>query len=1011
MHKVTAAARGRGLTWLFRCRTLLAAVLLLLAAAAQCPVQAKGCSDILDGQGPIVDGEQPDLLIETTCRVKEDDKEQAAKTYYFRHVRIVSGGTLIFVEPATSSAIKGQDFWATSIIIENGGELRAGTGKDTDGSELEPYGKHLKTLTFHLYGADPRGPDPIGDAAKPEGPGVSCAPIKDPSNFADCGIPLYTDDTKQTPVWTSNGAKPLPLPGGVTDSFYQYGSLHGDSGTDKDTGQVGHFGYKVLGLSYGGTLRLRGFKGTSLTLPPDPDKPAGDPAKIGDIAVMLKAPEALSPTEEKVITNSGADWARLAQLNKTASQLTLDRKVADWQEGDEIVVTTTDYQPNHSEVRTLGPRTTDDSLVTVTSAFTYAHSDKQYDIGTKIGTSETAFRTAFETADGVKKGEAVPFLDKAETRAAVALLTRSIRIVSAGDKIEQPFPDETTNYMYGGHVVFRQGFKQLQIQGVEFKQLGQGGLLGRYPVHFHVARQVPADTYIIDSSVNESMTRWFVMHSTLGVTLARNVGYKSIGHGFFLEDATETDNKFYSNIGINARAAVASGDNPRKIPGLLESPNYSAANRPLKYNSDSTYPTAFWITNGWNALAGNMAAGAGTCGACYWYISAGNHDMTETNMMSPMNWSGYSLIQKDPRGSGYAGRAGRSPVRLFYKNYCSTAMHGLSITDGSPCLAVMDGRIPPIPNPRNTALRSTNDEDNELPASRMCTIRATAAIGIPQSARRARICTKVDCLFGAPDHCAPSVFSHLTSQFNYAETNFGAIWLRSGYLLLDHNFLSDIQGPGVTFITGGDYQRSNLPIGYWGIVSNSIFVGDTQKDPFTIDKIKDPNAKLPCTYDGNVCLNKDAGIAYPLSNFGTGKRMYNVYDGPAYEDTNAYLDIHPYRCKSLAECIYFQTPGVRKAVTAFTGVATGEGYLPNAAIGWKQSNGFYYPPAFRSQNLFFKDVDIRHYVVEPLTFPGTYRTNLKVVEEQYICRRATPTSSRTGAMSIGRRNSAMTTAR
>jgi len=64
------------------------------------------------------------------------------------------------------------------------------------------------------------------------------------------------------------------------------------------------------------------------------------------------------------------------------------------------------------------------------SAFANAHSDKQYDIGTKIGTSETAFRTAFETADGVKKGETVPFLDKAETRAAVALLTRSIRIVS-----------------------------------------------------------------------------------------------------------------------------------------------------------------------------------------------------------------------------------------------------------------------------------------------------------------------------------------------------------------------------------------------------------------------------------------------------------------------------------------------------------------------------------------------------------------------------------------------------
>ncbi len=170
------------------------------------------------------------------------------------------------------------------------------------------------------------------------------------------------------------------------------------------------------------------------------------------------------------------------------------------------------------------------------------------------------------------------------------------------------------------------------------------------------------------------MTRWIVLHSTLGVTLARNVGYKSIGHGFFLEDATETDNKFYSNIGINARAAVASGDNPRKIPGCLsaESP---AANRPLKYNSDSTYPSAFWITNGWNAFAGNMAAGAGTCGACYWYISAGNHDMVETNMTKPMNWSGYSLIQKDPRGSrmpaGPADRPSGCSTRTTVRPRCT----------------------------------------------------------------------------------------------------------------------------------------------------------------------------------------------------------------------------------------------------------------------------------------------------------------------------------------------------
>ena len=44
------------------------------------------------------------------------------------------------------------------------------------------------------------------------------------------------------------------------------------------------------------------------------------------------------------------------------------------------------------------------------------------------------------------------------------------------------------------------------------------------------------------------------------------------------------------------------------------------------------------------------------------------------------------------------------------------------------------------------------------------------------------------------------------------------------------------------------------------------------------------------------------------------------------------------------------------------GIKENDGYLPNAAIGWKQSNGFYYPPTFHSRNLFFGDVDIRHYV-------------------------------------------------
>jgi hypothetical protein len=50
--------------------------------------------------------------------------------------------------------------------------------------------------------------------------------------------------------------------------------------------------------------------------------------------------------------------------------------------------------------------------------------------------------------------------------------------------------------------------------------------MGHYPIHFHHAPKTPPDTFVRDSSINESMTRWIVVHGTQGVELSRNVGYK-----------------------------------------------------------------------------------------------------------------------------------------------------------------------------------------------------------------------------------------------------------------------------------------------------------------------------------------------------------------------------------------------------------------------------------------------------------------------------------------------------
>ena len=191
-----------------------------------------------------------------------------------------------------------------------------------------------------------------------------------------------------------------------------------------------------------------------------------------------------------------------------------------------------------------------------------------------------------------------------------------------------PFLRSSTNtvpgYYFGGHTIVRQGFAAFQVQGVEFRQMGQGGKIGHYPVHFHMVRTTPPNTFVTDSSINEFMTRWITVHGTSGVTLQRNVGYLSIGHGFYLEDAVETENNFYSNLGVFARAGVINAQNPRQVPGILASslPKDQTGGPSVHYASDENNPAVFWITNGWNDFQGNMAAGAGMCGVCFWEIPA-----------------------------------------------------------------------------------------------------------------------------------------------------------------------------------------------------------------------------------------------------------------------------------------------------------------------------------------------------------------------------------------------------
>ncbi|MBI4382196.1 MAG: G8 domain-containing protein [candidate division NC10 bacterium] len=826
-----------------------------------------------------------DVEITNSCTV-------LAGTYKYGNVNILNGGSLIFTDATI-------DFWAASILVENGGSLIAGTPS-------APIGTNGGVVTIHLYGKD-------------QGAGGSGILCKSPESatVGPCGVPLD--------VWNSNGGGQVMLPGGVTDFFYQYKSLPYDDGGNP----AGYFGYKVLAVSYGGTLQLFGKKGAIYGTTVDS-------------------------------SDSGTSWVRLTKtLNPGDTTLVLDRAV-DWTAGDQIVVTTTDYLPGHSEQLTIASVSGDRQTIIVQEKIAYIHNGVRFPLDEAHNPGITRVGLSSElTTNG------------AETRAAVALLTRSIRIVSEGDAPGAPFPDASTGYFFGGHTIVRQGFSTYQVQGVEFKQLGQGGRMAHYPVHFHLARKTPPSTFVMDSSVNESMTRWYVVHGTHGVTVARTVGYLSIGHGYYIEDGSEINNRFLSNIGIFARAAVDNPQNPRKVPGILASPDNPGVEM-VPFHSDYDHPTVFWIMNGWNDFEYNMAAGAGACGACYWLVPGANSGPSRQ-----MAWESYASMQTD------ISRAAMTPLKRFKGNYCSTAMNSFNtIGNTTACFGVGSGspQLAPVSNPL-------------APSSQSAAADSYYPVVSQGGGRFATSCDTGDCstvpkcAAGSEQNCMITALDRYTSSFHWTETNFAAIWLRPQWYLMTNSVLTDVQNGGLTIVTGGGYTASDVIPGHWALVRKNAFVGNTQKDnPYASNGSPFNPQGLRCDapFGGNHCLSAAEGVSFPISNFGVNQRLFNIYDGPVYQDSNAYLDINPVHVDDCSPqgCVGVSLWLAGNAL-GLPQDSKGTCYMPNAAIGWKQPNGFYYPPAFHSTNLFFDDVDIRHFVIEPLFKPGTYTTDPDAVKKRY----------------------------
>jgi len=923
------------------------------------------------------------------------------------YVNIVGPGALYFDESAAGEI----DIRVKSILVEYGGMLQAGSASC-------PFGSMGAKLSIGLYGDDPtneaRNPNPTdvgiqcitngGHPCFPEGVhpmGDSyCTGSADPESFDTC------KGTKDQVVADAR----VHGPDRKNFLLDHYDNLSFDKSP---------FGYKTLSVSYGGSLRLFGAKGVFDQTQAAEVEAKDDHCRVPDDASLdLKSGEM-----EAWARLSGASWTRLVdQIDEgDFTTLVLDRVVpaGSWAPDDDIVVGTTDWYPGHAEHRVIVEVSTTEAGGKPASALKVArlrwpHQTKMLDLETmKASFTGTPKRWA------------------ADLRAPVGLLSRSIKIRSLGKTADEEFkqpgdcmitadnktPDPSC--YFGGHVMFRQGFRDVQIQGAEFKQLGQGGRVGHYPVHFHMTKSAAYTknrAYVKDSAIWDSMTRFVTLHGAQDVTIARNVGWLSTGSGFFAEDSSEINNKFCHNLAVQARAplreyyieqkdkrnwstfdrkepdkAISAPATARFIPPILDgiTNNRDVSGAPIysKIGSDALMPSMFWIMNAYNELVGNAVSGVHGFGSCYWLLGSA--------------LSGASRFQHRFDGIAAANDGGSmAPLLRFRGNACSTAAYSLPAAADIPPDRAPTGYTE-VENPYIVG----KGPDQLKNVFNRPVVTGTFRPINPDPSVLQKNCSSIAAGNGADlerneDSCVTTVIDRYTTSYNWAQVNFSSVWLRPWWYLLTNSAITDQLGAGVTFISAGSWIQ--VPPTYYSLVQNSLFVGTTQYEngnPYA--KRSGPMLRVrpgdslspykPCAMGNNITCNILAEGTGVFTGEFNSKRLLNIYDGPAYASGNTFInvgawDCDPQRCarKPAAACFdalpcasdqkgeascekelpcgvyaYTQQPHPNDAVPtdpAQNGPDQNKMVVLDAAIGWKQPNGFYYPPAFAHEDeIFFKE--------------------------------------------------------
>ncbi len=235
-------------------------------------------------------------------------------------------------------------------------------------------------------------------------------------------------------------------------------------------------------------------------------------------------------------------WVKLgATAKKGDATATLAEPVQGWRPGDRVILTATqrDYRGKGSftEERTI--RAIEGTQLTLDRPLEHEH------------------------------------LGSGEYRGEVANLSRNVVVESAD-------PEGVR-----GHTMYHR-HSAGSVSYAEFRHLGKEGLLGKYALHYHLVGDTMRGSSVIGASIWDSRNRWLTIHGTNYLVVRDCVGYRSTGHGFFLEDGTEVFNVLDRNLAVGARRG-------KRLP-----------KQALPF--DANEGAGFWWANSRNTFTRNIAA-------------------------------------------------------------------------------------------------------------------------------------------------------------------------------------------------------------------------------------------------------------------------------------------------------------------------------------------------------------------------------------------------------------------